>query len=580
MNIPRPEHPKPQFERENWLNLNGKWQFEIDNGRSGEARGLANADAVLKDEILVPFCPESELSGIGNKDFMYGVWYKRTVNLTEEQCAGRIVLHFGAVDYKAKVFVNGKKVGEHKGGYISFCFDITDFVTIGENVITLFAEDDTRDFSIPSGKQSNHYDSHGCYYTRTTGIWQTVWLEFTPKSYIKSVKFYPDYKKGEVTVFADLIGEGNFTANVSYEGKAMAEFCEPYAEGKIKFTLTLDEIHLWEIGCGRLYDVAFTFGEDAVKSYFGLRNVELKGQKFLLNGKSVFQRTVLDQGFYPDGIYTAPTDKALKNDILLSLACGFNGARPHEKIFEERYFYHADKLGYLTWGEYPDWLLNANVPENIYSILPEWLEEIERDFNHPSIIGWCPRNEVWSRAYGNSGYAEPYRQSIALLYDVTKAVDPTRPCIDTSGGFHAKTDIYDVHDYAQDPQIFNDRYGKITDGIMTEHPFNKNQIPYSGGPVFLSEYGGIAWFDRCDEANDRQKAWGYGNGPKTEEEFIKRFTLLTEALMKNPGLMGLCYTQLTDVEQEKNGLYTYDRKSKFDPEIFKKVLSQKAAIED
>ena len=233
MNIPRPEHPKPQFERENWLNLNGKWQFEIDNGRSGEARGLANADAVLKDEILVPFCPESELSGIGNKDFMYGVWYKRTVNLTEEQCAGRIVLHFGAVDYKAKVFVNGKKVGEHKGGYISFCFDITDFVTIGENVITLFAEDDTRDFSIPSGKQSNHYDSHGCYYTRTTGIWQTVWLEFTPKSYIKSVKFYPDYKKGEVTVFADLIGEGNFTANVSYEGKAMAEFCEPYAEGKI-----------------------------------------------------------------------------------------------------------------------------------------------------------------------------------------------------------------------------------------------------------------------------------------------------------------------------------------------------------
>ena len=580
MNIPRPEHPKPQFERENWLNLNGKWQFEIDNGRSGEARGLANADAVLKDEILVRLCPESELSGIGNKDFMYGVWYKRSVTLTKEQLNGRVVLHFGAVDYKAKVFVNGKKVGEHKGGYISFCFDITDFVTIGENVITLFAEDDTRDFSIPSGKQSNHYDSHGCYYTRTTGIWQTVWLEFTPKSYIKSVKFYPDYKKGEVTVFADLIGEGNFTANVSYEGKAMAEFCEPYAEGKIKFTITLDEIHLWEIGCGRLYDVAFTFGEDAVKSYFGLRNVELKGQKFLLNGKSVFQRTVLDQGFYPDGIYTAPTDEALKNDILLSLACGFNGARPHEKIFEERYFYHADKLGYLTWGEYPDWLLNANVPENIYSILPEWLEEIERDFNHPSIIGWCPRNEVWSRAYGNSGYAEPYRQSIALLYDVTKAVDPTRPCIDTSGGFHAKTDIYDVHDYAQDPQIFNDRYGKITDGIMTEHPFNKNQIPYSGGPVFLSEYGGIAWFDRCDEANDRQKAWGYGNGPKTEEEFIKRFTLLTEALMKNPGLMGLCYTQLTDVEQEKNGLYTYDRKSKFDPEIFKKVLSQKAAIED
>lgn len=578
MNIPRPEHPKPQFERENWLNLNGKWQFEIDNGRSGEARGLANADAVLKDEILVPFCPESELSGIGNKDFMYGVWYKRTVNLTEEQCAGRIVLHFGAVDYKAKVFVNGKKVGEHKGGYVSFAMDITDFVAEGENEICLFAEDDTSSRDIPSGKQSDTYLSHGCFYTRTTGIWQTVWLEFTPKNYIKKVKYYPNYKTAEVTVFVSVEGEENLTVNVTYEGKEMASYCAGKVSGQTQFTLSLAETHLWEIGNGRLYDVDFSFGLDAVKSYFGLRNVELCGKKFLLNGKSVFQRTVLDQGFYPDGIYTAPTDKALKNDILLSLACGFNGARPHEKIFEERYFYHADKLGYLTWGEYPDWGLgfhssvkDFSTPNALKACLNEWIEEVERDFNHPSIIGWCPQNEAWAPTNNT-----PWE----YLYSVTKALDPTRPCIDTSGGFHIKTDIYDVHDYAQDPQIFNDRYGKITDGIMTEHPFNKNQIPYSGGPVFLSEYGGIAWFDRCDEANDRQKAWGYGNGPKTEEEFIKRFTLLTEALMKNPGLMGLCYTQLTDVEQEKNGLYTYDRKSKFDPEIFKKVLSQKAAIED
>ncbi len=580
MNIPRPEHPKPQFERESWLNLNGVWQFEIDNGKSGEARGLCKPDAVLKDKILVPFCPESKLSGIENTDFMYGVWYKRTVNLTEEQCAGRIAIHFGAVDYKATLFVNGKKVGEHKGGYISFVMDITEFVIAGENIITLFAEDDTRDNQIPSGKQSTKYGSHGCYYTRTTGIWQTVWLEFTPKSYIKSVKFYPDYKKGEVTVFAELVGEGDFTANATYEGKPMAEFCEPDARGRIQFTLRLNEIHLWEIGKGRLYDVAFTFGVDAVKSYFGLRNVELKGQKFLLNGKSLFQRTVLDQGFYPDGIYTAPTDEALKNDILLSLSCGFNGARPHEKIFEERYFYHADKLGYITWGEYPDWMLNANIGDNIYSILPEWLEEIERDFNHPSIIGWCPRNEVWSRAYHNSAFAEPHKESIALLYDVTKAVDPTRPCIDTSGGFHFKTDIYDVHDYEQDPKVFDNRYGKISDGIMTEHPFNKNQIPYTGEPVFFSEYGGIAWFAKCDKEKDYEKAWGYGNGPKTEEEFIERFTALTEALMENPGLMGLCYTQLTDVEQEKNGLFTYERQPKFNPEIFKKVLNQKAAIED
>ena len=575
MNIPRPEYPKPQFERENWLNLNGVWQFEIDNGRSGIARGLAEADAKLSDQILVPFCPESKLSGIEHTDFMYGVWYKRTVTLTEQQCAQRVVLHFGAVDYTANVFVNGKKVGTHKGGYISFAMDITEFVTPGENVITVFAEDDTRSGTIPKGKQAHHYHSSGCNYTRTTGIWQTVWLEFTPKSYIKSVKYYPDYKKGEVTVFVELCGKGDFTANITYEGKPMASFCETDTQGRLQFTLSLEEIHLWEIGKGRLYDVAFTFGEDAVKSYFGLRNVELRGQKFLLNGKSVFQRTVLDQGFYPDGIYTAPSDEDLKNDILLSLACGFNGARPHEKIFEERYFYHADKLGYITWGEYPDWGLNYNKAENIHNIMPEWLEEIERDFNHPSIVGWCPRNEVW-----NTWWGEPHRPSLALLYDVTKAVDPTRPCIDVSGGFHVKTDIYDVHEYCQNGGGLHYRYDGIKDGVMTEHPWHENQIPYTGGPVFLSEYGGIAWFAKCDEDNDRKKAWGYGNGPKTEEEFIARFTELTEALMENPGLMGLCYTQLTDVEQEQNGLYTYDRIPKFDPEIFKKVLSKKAAIED
>ena len=575
MNIPRPEYPKPQFERENWLNLNGVWQFEIDNGRSGIARGLAEADAKLSDQILVPFCPESKLSGIEHTDFMYGVWYKRTVTLTEQQCAQRVVLHFGAVDYTANVFVSGKKVGTHKGGYISFAMDITEFVTPGENVITVFAEDDTRSGTIPKGKQAHHYHSSGCNYTRTTGIWQTVWIEFTPKSYIKSFKFYPDYKKGEVTVFVELCGKGDFTANITYEGKPMASFCETDTQGRLQFTLSLEEIHLWEIGKGRLYDVAFTFGEDAVKSYFGLRNVELRGQKFLLNGKSVFQRTVLDQGFYPDGIYTAPSDEDLKNDILLSLACGFNGARPHEKIFEERYFYHADKLGYITWGEYPDWGLNYNKAENIHNIMPEWLEEIERDFNHPSIVGWCPRNEVW-----NTWWGEPHRTSLALLYDVTKAVDPTRPCIDVSGGFHVKTDIYDVHEYCQNGGGLHYRYDGIKDGVMTEHPWHENQIPYTGGPVFLSEYGGIAWFAKCDEDNDPKKAWGYGNGPKTEEEFIARFTELTEALMENPGLMGLCYTQLTDVEQEQNGLYTYDRIPKFDPEIFKKVLSKKAAIED
>ena len=578
MNIPRPEHPKPQFERENWLNLNGKWQFEVDNGTSGIERGLNLPETELKGEILVPFCPESKLSGIGNTDFMYGVWYKRSITVSEAQLSGRVFIHFGAVDYITTLFVNGKKAGTHKGGYVSFAFDITEFLSAGENVITVFVEDDTKSRDIPSGKQSDTYLSHGCFYTRTTGIWQTVWLEFTPKNYIKKVKYFPNYKTGEITIFADVEGLENLTVNVTYEGEPMAEYLAADVSGQMQFTLKLAEIHLWEIGNGRLYDIDFTFGEDAVKSYFGLRNVELCGKKFLLNGKSIFQRTVLDQGFYPDGIYTAPSDEALKNDILLSMACGFNGARPHEKIFEDRYFYHADKLGYLTWGEFPDWGLGFHSPLRDYSstnaiksCLNEWVDEVERDFNHPSIIGWCPQNEAWAPTNNT-----PWE----YLYTITKALDPTRPCIDASGGVHIKTDIFDWHDYSQDAEQLMARIDNLLDNQITSGWVGR-QTPYDGkSPVFISEYGGIAWYANCDAEADRKKAWGYGNGPKSEEEFISRFTTLTEALMQDPRIMGLCYTQLTDVEQEQNGLYTYDRIAKFNPEIFKKILSKKAAIED
>ena len=386
MSIPRPEYPRPQFVREGWLNLNGEWQFEIDNGRSGVARKIYEEGVGLSSKITVPFCPESELSGIGNKDFMYGVWYKKTVTL--DSLAGTTYLHFGAVDYNSTVFVNGSKVGTHKGGFVSFSFDITKYLREGDNEICVYAEDDTRDPLIPGGKQCPDYYSHGCSYTRTTGIWQTVWLEFMPKRYVKRVKYYPNITDTSVTVEAELAGRGDFACEISYEGKPMGAYAAKDAEGMLTFTVQLVEEHLWEVGCGRLYDVKYTFGDDTVNSYFGLREVRLDGMKFMLNNKSVFQRTILDQGFYPDGILTAPTDAALENDIKLSLACGFNGARLHQKIFEERFLYHADRLGYIVWGEFPDWGLDHSRTDNIYGILPEWIEEVERDFNHPAIIGW------------------------------------------------------------------------------------------------------------------------------------------------------------------------------------------------
>ena len=566
INIPRKEHPKPQFERQDWLNLNGEWQFEIDNGRSGAARGLYQTQCRLTGKILVPFCPESKLSGIQHKDFMYGVWYKREVEIPESKLYGRTMLHFGAVDYECTVYVNGTLAGQHKGGYVSFAFDITNYVTAGNNQITVYAVDDTRDPMIPRGKQSEEYNSHGCDYTRTTGLWQTVWLEFKPDTFVERVRYFPDSARACLTLQAWLKGSADFTIRAYYKGKQVGIKQLTNCAGMTTVELPLTEKHLWEVGHGRLFQLELEFGEDKVKSYFGLRNIRLDGMRFLINEKSVFQRLILDQGFYPDGIYTAPTDDDLKRDIELSMAMGFNGARPHEKIFEERYLYHCDCAGYLVWGEYPDWGLDHTRAESIYAILPEWIEEVERDFNHPAIIGWCPHNETWDQ-----NGCKQFDASIRMMYEVTKAMDSTRPCIDTSGNYHVKTDIFDLHDYHQDPKVLKEHYESLdTDGTIIDR-FKARQT-YRGEPVFISEFGGIRWSD--------QDGWGYGDAPKTGEEFLERFKGLTAALIDNPQIFGFCYTQLTDVEQEQNGLYTYDRKAKFAPEIIHAIVSRKSAIEE
>lgn len=567
--IYRTEHPKPQFMRKNWENLNGMWEFEIDHGNSGENRGLYRKEAVYSKMINVPFCPESKLSGIEYTDFMDAVWYRRKITITEEQLKDQVFLHFGAVDYLTTVYVNGIKCGTHKGGYVSFHMDITKFLTAGENTITVQAQDDTRSRMVPSGKQSRQYASYGCCYTRTTGIWQTVWLEFVPKDHIVRADYLTNPSDQTVCITAQICGREKFTAEVFYEGRFMGT-AECIGEaGEAMVTIKLAEKHLWEPGNGRLYDLVLRFGEDEVKSYFGLRTLELKDKKFLINGKSVFQRLVLDQGFYPDGIYTAPSDEELEKDIKRSMVLGFNGARLHEKIFEERFLYHCDKNGYLVWGEYPSWGLDYSYADSIYGILPEWIEEIKRDKNHPAIIGWCPFNET-----GDLNGRKQFDELLSLVYQVTKAVDPTRPCIDTSGYCHVVTDIYDLHDYEQDPKLFAKHYEELgkSDQFHFHSAFEKRQSYDGQCPLFVSEYGGIGW-------DVDKEAWGYGNNPKTEEEFLERLKGLTDVLLDHEGIFGFCYTQLTDVEQEQNGLYTYDRKPKFEPEIIRKIFSGKAAIE-
>ena len=570
--IPRPEYPRPQFVRESWMNLNGEWDFELDQGCSGEARGLVSRPD-LSGKILVPFCPESRLSGIAHTDFINCVWYKRSFALPAEAEGKRILLHVGAADYRSKVWVNGLYIGLHEGGYTPFTFDITEALHVGDNQLTISCEDYVRDDMQPNGKQSRLYYSHGCDYTRTTGIWQTVWLEWVNPAHILQALITPDAINGSVHFKVGTAGGERSVLKIDtfFHGEKMGSAELRCSSFGAETTISLQESHPWGAKDPQLYDYVITLiaqdgRVDRVTGYFGLRSISFDGRKFLLNGKPVFQRLILDQGFYPDGIYTAPTDEDLKKDILLSMQMGFNGARLHQKVFEPRYLYWADHLGYLCWGEMASWGLNHCEPGALAAFLKDWLTELERDYSAPCIIGWCPFNETWD-IDGRKQNDDVLR----MVYSVTKVFDKTRPCIDTSGNFHVATDIFDVHDYEQNPEEFQKRYGRGTEPIYERFADRQHCAP--GQPAFVSEYGGIRW-------SEDKEGWGYGEGPKTEEEFIERYRGLTDTLLDNSDHMGLCYTQLTDVEQEQNGLYTYDRKPKFSPEIMYPIMSRKAAIEN
>lgn len=581
MNIKTAKSPNPQFVRQNWTSLDGVWDFGFQKAKKGFKFSTDEAKAVeirannsYTHKINVPFCIESELSGIGYTGFVNAVWYRKNVEINRG--FNRVFLHIGAADHLTTVLVNGKCAGRHKGGYISFAFDITDFVFDGENEIFILCEDNVKDPFVIRGKQSEKLKSHHCDYTRTTGIWQSVYLEYVPENYIKNFKIYPDSLNGTVSIAFKLNGKAPLCCKVMYEGKEVGSANLENAADNATVQIKLSEIHLWEVGNGKLYDLEFTFGEDKVNSYFGLRSVRLEGYKFLINEKSVFQRLVLDQGFYKKGIYTAPSDADLLKDIKLSMALGFNGARLHQKVFDPKFLYFCDQLGYIVWGEYANWGLDYSDPKSVDVFLNEWKEAVERDFNHPSIIGWCPFNETWD-------YKDKYPQYdplISTVYDYTKAVDITRPCIDTSGNFHVKTDIYDLHDYNFDVEFFKSNYDRfMTENYLYEHVLKDNpgRQKYGGQPVFISEYGGIKWV-----ADESIKSWGYGDDVKTPEEFADRYVGLTDAIVENYKFFGFCYTQLYDIEQEQNGLYTYDREKKFDDAIYDRIIAvntKLAAIE-
>ena len=579
--LPRSEYPRPQFERESWMNLNGTWTYTFDFGQTGAERDFRNSKG-FDGKITVPFCPESSLSGVKHTDFIPCIWYQRTITVPETWGGKNILLNFGAADYDATIYIDGKKVGRHCGAGSSFSLDITKFVKAGGSAnLVIQVKDNLRGGKQPGGKQSTGYYSAGCNYTRVTGIWQTVWMEAVCPEALKQVFATPDIDQQQLVVRPEFYEEGNgctLTVQVFDEKQKLVSTKTAPATNNTVIVLPIKNPKLWSPEEPNLYDVVYTVRDakgnvlDKVKSYAGMRKIHLAGGYFYLNNKPYYQRLVLDQGFYPDGIWTAPSDEALKHDIEMSKAVGFNGARLHQKVFEERYFYWADKLGYITWAEQASWGLDVNNEEAVRNFLTEWADEVVRDRNHPSIVTWTPLNETWGARDG------VYVRFVNDLYNLTKAIDPTRPVNDASGDSHVKTDIWSVHDYTRE-----------YDRLVANHTFKAGVEPYrnmrdkewlakyDGQPYMLDEFGGLGWIPK----EERSSSWGYGAQIESEDEFFQILEKEVDAIKACKHITGFCYTQITDVEQEKNGVYYYDRRPKFDAAKWKAIFEKiPSVIED
>lgn len=574
-NIPRPEYPRPQFEREAWINLNGNWTFTFDFGKTGRDRKLHESKGFDRT-ILVPFCPESELSGVGHKDIINAMWYHKKIQAPADWTTKKVLLNFGAVDYYANIYIDGRLAGTHWGGTSSFSIDVTDFVKDGkEHDLVLYVQDDLRSGKQATGKQAWDYHSAGCHYTRTTGIWQTVWMEAVNPFGLKSVYVVPDLDQERFVVEPKYYGlqKGQkLRVNVKDGAKVVSTVTVPAGDNNFA-VVPVKKPKTWSPESPFLYDIDLDVLDasgnvlDHVKSYAGMRKISIEGNQLLLNNEPYFLRLVLDQGFYPTGVWTAPTDNDLKRDIELSMEAGFNGARLHQKVFEERFHYWADKLGYLTWGETSSWGVHNDNIEAQRNFLTEWEEIVVRDRNHPSIIAWTPLNEA-GKPGGEGGRL--YDRFLRDLYNLSHNLD-YRPVNDASGWVHVITDLWTVHNYEQDANKLREILTMKPDGSVFQNGRPDEEPRYAGQPYFIDEWGGIKWVVGKQFAAN---TWGYGEGPKTEEEFYTRLEALTDVIVGIPHMMGHCYTQLTDVEQEQNGIYNYDRTPKFDMKRIKAILSK------
>ena len=585
----RPEYPRPQLVRKDWVNLNGEWDFAFDDANKGlEEEWFKNTEAFDK-KIQVPFAFQTKLSGIHDPGFHDYVWYRREFMLPEKMKGQKIILHFGAVDYRAMVYVNEQLVGTHEGGHTSFSFDVTHYLTGGTETLILRVEDPSTDETIPRGKQFWEEQSAAIWYTRTTGIWQTVWLEALHSTHIHKLRFTPFFDSGDVMVEFEIpydFSGKDVEINISFKGEMIASQVINPQEPYTRVTMNLfnrkvfrTEYHHqgwgWTPETPNLFDVTVKVKEntvilDEVESYFGMRKIHTENGMVYLNNRPYYQKLVLDQGYWPDGLLTAPADEDLKKDIILAKEMGFNGCRKHQKVEDPRFLYWADQLGYLVWGECA---ASTSYTEDAVSRLTrEWLEILDRDYNHPCIVTWVPINESWGVPHICNN--EQQKHHSLAMYHLIHSLDSTRLVISNDGWEMTKSDICAIHNYnhGQKDEVEKIAYFEETlstkEKLLHVQPANRNiytgGFKYEGEPILLTEFGGIG-FKIGDEVG-----WGY-TSVSDEVTYLEDYGRIMKAVFSSKGLHGYCYTQLTDVEQEINGILTYDRKPKCDLEEIKKL---------
>lgn len=562
--------------REGWTNLDGLWDFSFDDRNIGEREKWNESFPAKKQEINVPFSYETKMSGIGEEAFHPVVWYEREVTVSEP--GKRQILHLEGVDYIAKVWVNGCFAGTHTGAYARFSMDITDYVVNGVNKITVRAEDSMSCIQ-PRGKQRWKDENFGCWYVQTTGIWKTVWLESVPRTYIEKLKITPDFDKSkarfEIKLNKNPEEPAQLTCRILLDG-AEVRACSVNADREyLTFEASVaDEDTSWHMvpwspQNPKLYDVelALAQGEekDELESYFGMRKISIEGGRILLNNLPLYQRLILDQGYWEESHLTPPSEEALVKDINLVLEAGYNGVRKHEKVEDERFLYWCDRKGLLVWCEMPS--VYTFQDDSVEQFANQWMEIVRQNYNHPCVVTWTAFNESWGveRIYTN-----PSQQKFTEgIYHLTKTFDPMRPVIVNDGWEHTVSDIVTLHDYEELGEILAERYRDKEAIVNNEIPFNRDRYamakgyPYQGQPILISEYGGIAF--RTEDG------WGYGNQVADEKAFLERFRNITTAIKSLPYSVGFCYTQVTDVQQEVNGLYTSRREPKVDVGEIRKI---------